>query len=569
MSQLSKDIKHFWGQKCFAAGIALMMILSYGTLLLNPTIGIDDTSFKLYYIDGVSPAMGRWCLYMIHKIFPLNYNPFFVEAMGLLFFCLSITLWCVVFYRLFGNKLSMAAYTVFGGLMLSSPIISEVVIWYVQDGIYLGYGVTALAVLLGMEAFRMEVRTSRIKRVGRLVLSGLAVAVALGFYESFMFVFLMAMVMSFMVIRVADRRDYSRKPLEWLVNMLVICGSGMVFRTLAINLITAVFHLEDQAQVLASRGLGDILGGLLSWFDGSRTMEEFTFVLKDFIVKYYFNAVVYLPVMALVLAVIVLIIWAVRHTVSKRDGWILAAAVGILLLPWVLPVLEGVATYYRSSQYIPLLTAFAALLVAWEIRNVKAKTVKAAALFAAFFLLYNQGYEMNKWLYVDAMKYEDTKRTMDSIALHILENCSADKPICVIGSYGTPQSLIGDVYCPVWSKKYDIIKWLVEGLDPALFEKYNTPWGYAAPETPQLSFINWGATAFYGFDRELIRFWEMHGFSFTEDGNLEHYEQAKALMRDGPVWPENGSIVETEDYIIVNFGDDQSSFAEGAGGEAD
>ena len=46
----------------------------------------------------------------------------------------------------------------------------------------------------------------------------------------------------------------------------------------------------------------------------------------------------------------------------------------------------------------------------------------------------------------------------------------------------------------------------------------------------------------------------MHGFTFTEDGNLDHYRQAQKLMRDAPVWPKKGSIVEQEDYIIVNFG---------------
>ena len=63
-----KDVKYFWNHKCFAVGIPFMMILSYITLLINPTVGIDDTSFQLYYVDGVSPAMGRWCLYLINKI---------------------------------------------------------------------------------------------------------------------------------------------------------------------------------------------------------------------------------------------------------------------------------------------------------------------------------------------------------------------------------------------------------------------------------------------------------------------------------------------------------------------
>ncbi len=93
MSQLGKDLKFFWSTKCFAVGLPLIMLLSYITLLLNPTVGIDDTSFKVYYVDGVSPAMGRWCLYMINKVLPLDYNPYFVEAVGLLFF------WNKLFWR--------------------------------------------------------------------------------------------------------------------------------------------------------------------------------------------------------------------------------------------------------------------------------------------------------------------------------------------------------------------------------------------------------------------------------------------------------------------------------------
>ncbi len=52
----------------------------------------------------------------------------------------------------------------------------------------------------------------------------------------------------------------------------------------------------------------------------------------------------------------------------------------------------------------------------------------------------------------------------------------------------------------------------------------------------------------------MIRFWEMHGFSFQEDNDTQHYKAAEELMRDAPVWPAKGSILEMEDYIIVNFG---------------
>lgn len=583
MSEIIKEGKQFWSHKCFAVGILLMMVLSYITLLINPTIGIDDTSFKLYYIDGVSPAMGRWCLFLIHKLFPLEYNPFFVEAIGLLAFCFSITLWCIVFYRMFGKQIPIAGYTIFGAVMISSPILSEVVVWYVQDGIYLGYGATALAVLFGMKAFQKELfysqenqtrdkvsqafknvleRKKRIwkKQLGRLFLCSVILAIALGFYEAFIIVFFMAMVMNFLLIRLLKHQDYCSKPSVWLRNNLIIGISAVGLRTIIVNVLIKIYHLEEQKTVLRSRGLYEVLG----WFDGTKSLEDFLYVIKDFFVKYYLNAVVYVPVMILVLGIGVLVVWGGYHAILKKDRWIAVSVFGIILLPWIMPILEGVATYYRSSEYVPLLTAFAVLVLIWEWeigqkgkflgKWLQKKGVRIIGFFFVGLLLYRQAYEMNKWLYVDAMKYNDTKRTMSAVALKLMEDYNTSKPICVIGSYQTPQSLIEKVYCPTWSKKYWLIRQLVQAIDIEIFEKYNFPQGYAAAETPQLSFIYWGATAFYQTDRELIAFWKMHGFSFTEDGNLEHYEEARKQMREQPAWPQAGSIVEMEDYIIVNFG---------------
>lgn len=232
---------------------------------------------------------------------------------------------------------------------------------------------------------------------------------------------------------------------------------------------------------------------------------------------------------------------------------------GILLLPLVLPILEGTATYYRSSEYVPLLTAFVVLIFAWKIHRAKGKAARTIGLCLAFLLLYRQGYEMNQWLYVDAMKYENDKLVMRQVAIDIMRNCDASKPVCVIGSYQTPASLIDKVYCPTWSRRYDLIKLLAEWVDPEIFAKYDTPLGYVTAETPRLSFINWGSVAYYGFDRELIKFWKMHGFTFTEDGNLDHYREAKELMQDGPVWPQEGYVVEMEHYIIVNFGNEETA----------
>ena len=550
MVGILEDVKYFWKKRCFAVGIPLMMLLSYLTLIINPTVSEDDTAFRLYYVEGVSPAMGRWCLYLVNKLFPLDYNPHFVEACGLMVFCLSITLWCVVFRRMFGEKISLTGYTIFGAVMLSSPILSEVVVWYLQDGIYMGYGFTALAVLFGMEAFRHNQTGGANKRrvCLQLISSAAFLTAALGFYEAFMIVYLMALAMNFLLVRSLDRDGYSARPSEWLVKTGIICVLSMVFRELTIGGIVSLFRLEEQREVLATRGILDILKGF------GNGQGELWLVLKEFFVKYYIHGIVYVPVLILVLAVGILGIWALSSALRKRDGWIFAAAAGIVLLPWLMVFLEGTATYYRASEYVPLLTGFAVLLMAYEVKKLNKKPVRTAALFLALVLLYRQGYEMNKWLYIDAMKYEDDRRTASAVALEIIKNCDESKPVCVVGSYLTPPSLLDKLYTPSWSKKYMLTEWLVKGVDEDIFDKYNTPYGYAAAETPQLSLIDWASYAFIGTDREMIKFWRMNGFTFQEDGNVEHYLYARELMREAPAWPKEGSIVEMDDYIIVNFG---------------
>ncbi|MBR1855125.1 MAG: glucosyltransferase domain-containing protein [Lachnospiraceae bacterium] len=553
MLELIEDLLYFFRKRIYCVGLITTMLLSYATLLIRPTIGIDDTSFKLYYIDGVSPAMGRWCLFIIHRFFPLDYNPYFVESIGLLLFCVSVSLWCIVFKRLFENRIPLIGYLFFSCVMISSPILSEVVVWYVQDGIYLGYGVTALAVLAGMKAFSGEKFTRENFRY--TLLSASLLAVALGFYEAFMIVYLMAMVMCFMLIRVFQINTYTNRPIRWLLNTLSLCVVTMILRSLFINGISAVFQLQEQALVLKSRGLSDIMLLMRGLLDGSRNAEEFMLVLKEFWIKYNIHGIVYFPVFVLVLAKAILIVWGIVRSIMQKDVWIAVAMVGILLLPWSMPFLEGTATYYRSSEYVPLITAFASLIVVYEVsRNEKPTWVRLGVVVLSFSLLYHQAYEMNKWLLIDANKYDDDKRMMSALAIELMRDYDINKPICVVGNRQTPVSLLEKVYIPEWSKKYVLVKAFVCAVDERVFEKYNTEWGYAVAESPQLSFVNWANKAYYGFDRELIKFWKMHGFSFIEDGELTHYRQAEEQMKDAPVWPERGSIVEMEDHIVVNLG---------------
>lgn len=549
MAQLKQDFLFFWKRKGFAYSLLLMAVLSFATQILNPTVGIDDTSFKIYFVDGVSPAVGRWCIFLLNKIFPLAYNPYFVEMVGIGLFCISVSLWCVVLYRVMGERVPFCGYVAFACVMISSPMLSELEVWYLQNGTHIAYGVTALAVLCLLKALEEEKageKNGQGKSSRKAACSIVFLTVAIGFYESFMIVFLAAVFLLFFLVRAVDTR-YTKKPLSWFLKTICVLGLSMVLREGIVRLLTVIFHLEPQRHVLETRGLGDMLKTLFSG-------EGVVLLLKDFFVKYYLNAIVYVPVMILVLAMMVLFCAGAGLAVYKKDGWIFAAFLAVVITPLLLALLEGNATYYRTAQYVPLVTAFAVFVLFWLSGGVKSRVIRFAGIFLLFVLLYRQGYEMNRWMYLDAMKYEDAKRTMDSVALYIRQNLDDTLPVCVIGEYEVPEALAEEVYCPSWSKKYMLMEKLVSAVDTGLWEKYNTPEGYVAAETPLLSVVKWGARAFYGFDRELVKFWKMHGITLYEDGNQSHYEEAQKLFESGPVWPEEGSVVEADGYIIVNFG---------------
>lgn len=232
------------------------------------------------------------------------------------------------------------------------------------------------------------------------------------------------------------------------------------------------------------------------------------------------------------------------------------AGLAVVLLPWLLPVLEGAVTPYRSSEYIPLVCAFAVLLAAYMCRKWNKKTwVRMAGWMAAVVLLYNQAFEMNRWFHVDNMKYQDAIRFTDELALELEKNYDVTKPILVKGHHRVPYGITQEGYIPYWSKKYIVVSTFLNILDPDLLELYNTEYGYAYVQTPFLSIIDWGTVAFHHNDKELMKFMAMHGHDFTYAGNWEWYLEAEKAVKAMPAWPREGSIVDTGDYILVNLGE--------------
>ena len=224
-------------------------------------------------------------------------------------------------------------------------------------------------------------------------------------------------------------------------------------------------------------------------------------------------------------------------------------------------MVEGLATRYRSAQYVPIVGAFAVLLILIEFGLHKLpRWIPVCSYVLLGILIYNQCTDMNYWFYLDNLKYQDAKEVMSQIAYDLEKDYGTGKPIVFRGAYTVPKSISSGACVSFSSREYQWIAKLTDPIDPHLKEKYFLEKGsaYIFAESPVVSTLQWGVTAFDGTSQQLINFWKMHGYdSFTCVTDLDIIEEAEQIRagENMPGYPKPGYIKECDEYIIVNFSD--------------
>lgn len=542
-----EDVKYFWSNKFYAVIVSLTAVCSYGFQISHEAVGIDDTCIPLYFEDGLAPAVGRWTLYVINKFFHVSdFTPWVTELAGVLLFMFAATVWCVVFSRIMGRERSIAGYTFFAAIFLSCPLISEIYVYYLHNGISLAYGLTGISLLLVLQAAETGRQRKRAALYGAEAAAVLTVA--LGCYESFMIVFAVGMLLLFILVRGFGNGDkYVRKPWNWVGMLLAVAALAVGFRWLILKLVLGIFRIEIPESFRVE------YRSVFSFADMSRA--EFFMNFKRFWVKYYLNAFAYLPITVLVLGIAALLAICIVRGIRKKDIFLPLAALAVPAAPACMVVIEGKETYYRAAQYVPLIGAFAIFLLLVLAKESMPRFCAAAGAVLAGILLWNQCAEMNKWFYVDYLKYQDAKNVMDQVAFDLERGCDTEKPVVFRGAYFVPYGIAKDAYLDYGSGRYQWIRRIGDLIDPHLVEKYNSEdgHGYVFAETPVNSILRWGATAFDGTAGELGNFMKMLGHDFNIETNLEKIEEAERRTEGMPHFPETGYIKECEEYIIVNF----------------
>lgn len=606
-----EEVCFFWRSRLYVIVLSLTAAFSYGFLVTHQTIGIDDTPYSYYFEEGLNAIVGRWFLYLLNKICRISdFSPFITDLAGVLILMAAVTVWCVLLRRICRDRVSLWGYLFFGCVFLSCPLISEVYTYYLHNGISVGYLCTGVS-LCFIQALRERWERGE-RRAGRALalLLGAAVFlfVALGCYESFMIVWLLGVLLVLLTGQYMGRGGR--------VFLSLGCAAGaavcaLVLRSVMIAAVIGLFRLGEMRDQAVQRSVTELLG----WIFQEGAFAEFAMAVKRAYVMYGVFAYAYYPIRIFVLAAVVMVLFSLWRGIWQKAPWIPVLTLGSLVVCFLLIPVEGKVTLYRAAQFLPVICGYGAFLAvhaaegAWKGLRIKAEEqqktgagerpgnrteeqqkteagekpgsrteeqpeigagtaakpkargilCRAAAglcrygvLFALWAVLWNQCYDMNRWFYVDWLKYEAARDTMRQIALELEKNFDTGKPVVFTGNYEIPRDIIADAYVGYGTETFFKLKRWTDPIDEHLLEKFYRDYGVWVAQTPALSVIEWGRYAF-GDDSELVRFFAMHGYGLQPYTAAENYEALEISTMTLPGFPEAGSIVDMGDFIVVHF----------------
>ena len=532
--EFRQDLKELLCSKTYVISVALTAVLSYGYLWMHPVVNVDDTSMIRYFSDGLAPQVGRWTLFLLNKVIPIaRFGPFITDFLGVALMAAGASVFGVLLKRLTKNRLHAAFYPVFTCLMLSYPMIFEVYTYYLHNGVGLAYLLTMLAVY----------RITGEKGWKPLLVSSVLLAAAISCYESFAAVYLLGLFLAVMAGLVftgqkLSLREYAGTVLYGAAALLL----GMVMRTVVCRLLLLVLGLDP---VMRS------VGASIGWIISGEALPRLLAMAKSFARYYVLNAIASPAIGILLAAEVILAGLTVWYAVRTKKKLLLLNGLAVLLTPWLLSFVQGTMVYYRSMQVLPVFTAFALALLVHELLTSGKKWLGRAAVLLAAVVWFWQVSELNHWFYVDHLIYQEDVRRCAAVAVDLERLDSPDKPVVFLGKRkesGTAQEY-------AYVRKDSAAYRFLSSVDRLFGE--NEPGEekrYAIVQNPVwYPMFDWAVDAFGEPGTELIAFFRMHGYPLAAPTQAMK-EEALAFGADLPVWPQEGSIVEREDYIIVKLG---------------
>lgn len=536
LKELNEQLRYFLHRNDFIIPILLVTIMSFGFTLTHPSISVDDTAMDYYYRQNELLTQGRFFQVLIDKVLGIyNFRPFVLDFLAILCLMAAAVLWCSLFRQITDKQLKPLVYVFFGCFFVSYPLINEIFI-YMGSDFETGLGHAMIPFILFI-MFLSSREPLNFRKPGIFMVPSFLIALTLSLYESFAVVYLFG-IFAVLILRFLYSDD-SRKCIDVLkrgIYYVIPLAGGIIIRLIIVQILKLIFHLGTSTN--ASKEI--------HWDHG--ILANLPTLFKGVTVSFFYNGLVYLPITLLLIAIGAVLVMMVRDGFKYRSWTLTALYAGSIISIFSLTILQGVETPYRACSVFSVFVAFVFMLILQfvEVAKIRKEIKKAVLVVMCIFIVW-QINDINKWFYVDYMRYEEEVNVVNQVAAEIRSNYDLDKPVVFLGDYRLSDNI--NQYTHV--KKNSLAGKLYMNLTG------NNPDGEYAYKFVQSngdSFLDWSVGwNFSNNVSEAHKFFKDLGYDFKAD-DYQMREEALALTQDKPAWPEKGSIFETNAFIVVNFG---------------
>lgn len=514
-------------KKIYWLSLLATVLLSYGFLLTQVSVGIDDEAYGNYYGGDSLAAQGR-VGYILVRFFAdiYEFTPVWRELLGILIFVGVVSIFIRLFQEHSSGRFQTTASTILVLLTLSYPLLSE-----------------------------------------RFLFSECVFSTPLQWL----------LCAGGIICLLAAHRETGSRRIPWLLGALAAIGGAMLFEktvaaacaTMAIQ-VALVTQLNEESPYyrqgkklmqLAGMLAGTFVGGVLISAGGTAALRALVGQTNsgyvDRYVKYDFSS----PLMSLAwclktvaerivsgavsgneafrtFLIVIVLFFAVGMVcaVRRRHFWLGLCVVCYTLMPFAPYLITANPDLpYRILDYWALWIGFAAaavfVLLTQNMKRPRAREIaKYAALALCGLCMIRQSYAMTRVFYTDYRKYQQDVSTMQQIVydLHSVVGAERDKPVLFIGCMPESEFVKTD-----------------EVAGSSIFR-----WGRQWSESDELQ------------SNRIYDFFELHGYTLQRPEGIElsgeEYRefQNTARIRAAQLsdWPEEGYIREYPEYVLVRLG---------------
>lgn len=541
MEDLKKNIEFFVKKIEYIIPVILTSILSFGFVITHHSINIDTLSSDRYYREGTILAQNRYGGVLLDKLFGvMDYQPFFVDCLAVIFLIIASITFCMLFRRISNNKMNIVSYTIFSCLFISYPLINEIFV-YTPMSLGVCFSFFVIAIVLNLLYSYMKD-----KKISKLVYVSIIMTLFLSIYESSATVYLCGVF----VIEILDyiynnRNKKLLNTIKEIFMMLIPLIVSIALTFIISKVIINICDLSDIANVADKKIIYEELG----------IIEGIKNLIKTCFYSYGINGLFYLPITVMQIAVVIMLILGIIYSLKQRNITILLLFIGCICSIIILSIVQGKATPYRTCQVFQIFSATAFMLCTqFLINSNKNKLIKNVFICLSFLIIFYQAKDLNKYFYMNYVRYEQEKIELISIAEKLENEYDINNKSVVFwgNKYNPSKYIIDNVYIKTSTIQAKIANAIVSKVDTENY-KYSDKYEYIYKpvESNINSYLTWGTFAFNEYGTEIFKWLSLLGYDDFKQITTEQEEEIKEKINNGDILLDGKTIIEEDEYIIV------------------